>query len=234
MATITVVGIGPGKISWLTKEAEQELLLAEKVFLRTAAYPIHAWLQSLGKQLVCFDQLYAFNWTKPGAIYEFMVTALLKEATLRGKAVYAVPGSPAILEDTTRLLRSRGAAQGVELRIIHGLSFLELVLAEVNFDFSLGLQIVMPLAHLQHGIFRTDTPLIVCQIEARALPHDELRVDLTAQWLARKYPPDHPVTLVWTDGLPDYNTQSRTFPLKDLVHAYGDGKYFASLYVPPT
>jgi tetrapyrrole methylase family protein/MazG family protein len=232
MATITVVGVGPGPISYLTKEAERELLFEDKIFFRTVAHPVYDWLHGLGKQLVSFDQLYAFAWNKPGEIYEFIVSALFKEAALRGKAIYALPGSPVVLEDTTRLLRLRGPAEGVEIRVVHGLGFLELALAEVNCD-SPGLQIVLPLAHLQQGRYRKDLPLIVCQIEAKSLPLDKPRVDLTMKYLLERYPPDHSVTLIWTDGLPSYETQSKVMTLKDLAREYGEGKFFASLYVPP-
>lgn len=233
MAAITIIGIGPGPVRYLTKEAEQELLGAEKIFFRTGAHPVHEWLQNLGKQIVCFDQLYAFAWTRSGQIYEFMVSALFKEAELKGKAIYAVPGSPGLLEETTRLLRRRGAEETVEIRFIHGLSFLEPALAEANLDFSMGLQMALPLAHVQHGRYRKDIPLMVCQIEAKSLPLDAPRVDLTMKWLLEHYPADHRVTLIWTDGLPSYETQSKIIALKDLAREYGDGKYFASLYVPP-
>ncbi|MGB6483448.1 MAG: SAM-dependent methyltransferase [Candidatus Acidiferrales bacterium] len=233
MAAITIVGIGPGPISYLTKEAEQELLRAAKIFFRTGAHPVHDWLQGLGKQLVCFDQLYAFAWPEPGMIYEFMVKALFKEVELRGQAIYAVPGSPVVLEDTTRLLRLRGAKKHIEVRLIHGLSFLELALAEINCNFLGGLQIVLPLTHLREGRYRRDSPLMACQIDARSLPLDKPRVDLTMAWLLESYPPEHSVTLIWTDGLPCYETQSKVIELKNLVREYGDGRYFASLYVPP-
>jgi tetrapyrrole methylase family protein / MazG family protein len=233
MAAITVIGLGPGPLAYLIKEAEQELLLEDKIFFRTRVHPAYAWLHGLGKQLVCFDQLYTFKWTKPEEIYDFMASALLKEAELSGKAVYALPGSPVVLEHTTGLLQSRGAATGIEVRIIHGMSFLEPALGEVNIHSSTALQIVLPLAHLGHGRYRQDIPLLICQIEARSLPLDKPRVDLTTSWLLERYPPDHPVTLIWTDGLPAYKTQSKMIALKDVVREYGDGKFFASLYVPP-
>ena len=71
MARITVVGIGPGPTSCLTKEAEGELLRADKVFFRMGAHPVYEWLRSLGKHVVCFDLLYTTRWVNPGDIYEF-------------------------------------------------------------------------------------------------------------------------------------------------------------------
>jgi tetrapyrrole methylase family protein / MazG family protein len=233
MATITVVGIGPGPTRYLTKEAEAELLRADKVFFRTAAHPVYGWLKKLGKHLHCFDVLYTMHWAKPEDIYEFMVAALFKETTLKGDVVYAVPGSADVLEATTRLIRERGIKEGVAVRVVSGVSFLDLALAEVNFDFSLGLQVVLPLTHVQTGLFTKRLALIVCQIEAAGSSPDTPRVDLTLEFLLKVYPPDHRVTLIWTDGLPEYTTHSKTLALKDLVREYGDAKFFSSLYVPP-
>lgn len=233
MPRVTVVGIGPGPASHLTKEVEEELLCADKVFFRMSAHPVYQWLQSLGKHVVCFDLLYTTPWPDPGDIYEFMVAALLKEAALRGEAVYAVPGNPGVLEETTTLLRSRGPKEGIEVRVLPGVSFLDQVLAELNFDFSLGLQIVLPLTHLQPGLFTNRLALLVCQIEAASLPRESPRADLTMSFLLKAYPPEHLVTLIWTDGLPFYQTHSKAIPLKALAREYGQGKFFASLYVPP-
>ena len=203
-----MVGVGPGATSYLTKEVEAELLRAAKIFFRTGAHPVYEWLRGQGKHLVCFDKLYDTPWANPGDIYEFMVAALFKEAQLRGEAIYAVPGSPDVLEETTNLIRLRGAKEGVEVR-------------------------VLPLTHLQHGLFNARMALMVCQIEARSNPLDKPRVDLTMEFLLKAYPPEHVVTLLWTDGLPDYKTHARSVALKDLAREYGDAKFFASLYVPP-
>ncbi|HKV47776.1 MAG TPA: SAM-dependent methyltransferase [Candidatus Acidoferrales bacterium] len=230
---IVIVGLGPGPLSYLTKEAEQELVSAKKIFFRTREHPAFDWLLGLGKEMVSFDLPYTFAWGKSGQIYEFMVSALLKEVELREKATYAVPGSPFVLEDTVRLLRLRGAEQKIQIKLVQGLSFIELALAEVPHDFLYGMQMVLPRTHLQPGLYRTDLALLVCQIEARGVPRDPPRVDLTAQWLMEKYPPEHVVTLIWTDGLPEYETHSKAIPLKDLAREYGSQKFFASLYVPP-
>jgi len=233
MPKITIVGLGPGTVSLLTKEAEAELLRAGKIFFRMGSHPVYEWLRGLGKHLVCFDKLYTTHWPNPGDIYEFMAEALLKETALRGEAVYAVPGSPDMLEETTNLIRARALEQGIEVKVLPGVSFLEQALAEINFDYTLGLQAVLPLTHLQCGRFTNRLALLVCQIEAVSDAQQTPRVDLTQEFLLKAYPPDHRVTLIWTDGLPDYKTQSKVIALKDLVREYGQAKYFASLYVPP-
>jgi hypothetical protein len=50
--------------------------------------------------------------------------------------------------------------------------------------------------------------------------------------LLKTNPPEHVVTLLWTDGLPDYNTQAKSMALTDLTQEYGEAKFSASLYVP--
>jgi uncharacterized protein YabN with tetrapyrrole methylase and pyrophosphatase domain len=216
----------------LTREAESELLAAEKIFFRTSGHPVYEWLRVRGKHLVCFDRLYTSQWNEPTEIYEFMVSALLREAELHGKVTYALPGSPVFLEDTTRILRERGAQAGVEIRIVHGLSFMEEAFRQLNLDFREGLQIVLPLTHLQTARYTTKLPLLVCQIEVLRLPTDEPRVELTMEWLLKAYPAEHAVTLIWTEGLPEYRTETQVMKLKDLAREYGKAKYFASLYVP--
>jgi tetrapyrrole methylase family protein / MazG family protein len=222
MARITVVGIGPGPLAWLTMEAERELRLADKVFFRTCAYPAYYWLRELGKELVCFDRLYILPWPDAGEMYKFMTAALLKEADIRGHAVYAIPGSPFVLEDTVRLLKLQGATAGVEIRIIHGMSFLGPALSVINHD-DTGLQIVLPRTHVQHGRFSPYLPLLVCQLE---------EPPLVMEWLLKTYPPNHAVTLIWTEGLPDYETRSKIIELRNLNQESGEAKYFESLYVP--
>lgn len=231
MPSITIVGLGPGPLPLLTKEAEGELLSAEKIFFRTGAHPVYDWLKQQGKHVVSFDKLYESPWKNPGEVFDFMVSALLKECELSGKVTFALPGSPVFLEDTTRLLRERGKAAGATVRIVHGLSFVEEALSQLNVDFAEGLQIVLPWTHLETGRFTTKLNLLVCQIEAKRVPEDGPRVDLTMEWLLRAYPTNHPVTLIWTDGPPGYGTRMQAFPLKDLAREYGTERFFSSLFV---
>jgi len=88
------------------------------------------------------------------------------------------------------------------------------------------------LTHLQHGLFNERLALTVCQIEARSNPLDKPRVDLAMEPLLKTNPPEHVVTLLWTDGLPDCNTQAKSMALTDLTQEYGEAKFSASLYVP--
>ena len=146
---------------------------------------------------------------------------------------FALPGSPLVLEDTVQILKTRGPAAGVDIRIIHGLSFVEIALAAVDFDFKVPLQVVLPRLHLHNDLFDSRSALLVRQPQASGHPTQAARIDLTSEWLQRRYPADHPVTLIRTSGLPTYRTEHDTVPLADLARAYGDGICDASLFVPP-
>ena len=112
------------------------------------------------------------------------------------------------------------------------MSFLDLVFAELNIDFTSGVQLVLPYSHLRHGCFDARLALLVCQIDSLSHPQDQPQADVTMRWLLKIYPPEHAVTLIWTDGMPEYHTHSKQIALRDLAREYGQGKYFASLYVP--
>jgi uncharacterized protein YabN with tetrapyrrole methylase and pyrophosphatase domain len=127
---------------------------------------IGTFQNGLGKHFQSFDVLYTMRWANPADIYEFMVAALFKEAELTGTAVYAVPGSADVLEDTTNLIRVKGRKDGAQVKVISGVSFLALALAEINFDFTLELQLVLALPRLQRGLFTKYLGMNVCQIEA--------------------------------------------------------------------
>jgi tetrapyrrole methylase family protein/MazG family protein len=226
MAKIKIVGLGPGPLSLLTKEAECELLHADKIFFRTASLPAYDWLRGLGKKVASFDRVYCFSWPSALDMYGFMVTALLKEAALRGGAIYALPGSPSVLEDTTRMLMIRGKEAGVDVEIVQGVSFIEPALAAINFDFSMGLQIILPRFHVRSGRFSKRLAMLVCQVDSQ-------QVDHIARWLLKTYPPEHLVTMIWTVGMPSYEMEHKPVALADLAREFGEGKYFASLLVPP-
>jgi hypothetical protein len=73
---------------------------------------------------------------------------------------------------------------------------------------------------------------MACQIEARSNPLGKPRVHLTMESLLKAYPPEHVVTLLWTDQSPEYNTRAKSMALKDLTQEYGEAKFFASRCVP--
>ncbi len=234
MDEIIVVGIGPGPLKYLTREAEEELLKAEKVFLRLSNHPVCGWLRDQGKHVVCFDFAYGIPKLSFTDIYKLIVSTLIREARLRGHVVYSVPGNPSVFEATTRWLRKEAESGAIRIKLIPGMSFLDLIYSELGLDPGAGLQILTPKRHLSRSVFSKHLGLIVAQIMVRESPSDDIPdLGFVGRHLLREFPPDHPVTLIWTSCLPDYTTESRTLALGDLVQQLPEEPAFASLYVPP-
>jgi tetrapyrrole methylase family protein/MazG family protein len=132
MATITILGLGPGDAGLLTRQAWELLQATRVLYLRTAVHPTVAALpQHL--ELRAFDALYesagAF-----GEIYDRIAAELVERASAGEDLVYAVPGHPLVAEATTRRLLALARERGVATRIVAGLSFIEPVCAALALD----------------------------------------------------------------------------------------------------
>ena len=223
-ATITVVGLGPGDPELLTRKAWQAITEAEEVFLRTRRHPS---VEGIGErvQLRDFDHLYEQE-ENFEAVYRRIVDRLLKQTARTDHVVYAVPGDPAVGEASVDELRERGPAAGVEIEIVHGVSFLEPTLALLGID---GLENLFvgdahDLAARYHPPFPPHAHVILGQIHSRMVAAD---VKLS---LMNQYPHDHPLTLVSWAGtnVPEMHTTN----LHELDHHEEFG-VAAALYIPP-
>lgn len=63
--------------------------------------------------------------------------------------------------------------------------------------------------------------------------HPETNLKKLAKLLLQKFSGEHRVTLIWCEGLPDYATRIRTFPLEKLPGLKKFVTRLATLYVPP-
>ncbi|HWQ14249.1 MAG TPA: nucleoside triphosphate pyrophosphohydrolase [Roseiflexaceae bacterium] len=120
---ITVLGLGPGDASLLTRAAWEALGAARTLYLRTARHPTVAALPA-HLELRSFDALYeqAAGFEE---IYDHIAQELVARAASGEPVLYAVPGHPLVAEATTRRLLALARERGVATRIIPGLSFVE-------------------------------------------------------------------------------------------------------------
>lgn len=128
MGTITIVGLGPADATLLAPAALDALDRHPRRFLRTAVHPA----ASAVGDAVTFDHVYD---TAPdfATVYETIAERLLAEAE-SGDLVYAVPGSPLVLERTVELLREAEAEGRAALDIVPAMSFLDVVWARLKID----------------------------------------------------------------------------------------------------
>jgi tetrapyrrole methylase family protein/MazG family protein len=221
---IIIVGLGPGDPNQLTLEAQQVLQEAREVYLRTCHHPTVASLPP-NLSLRFFDHLYEEEETFD-EVYDEIARQVLELGQRPGGVVYAVPGHPLIGEASVQRILALAKQQGVGVRVVEGLSFIEAVLTCLGLDALAGLQIVdaTELAALHHPCLNPDLPALIAQLYDRQLASD---VKLTLMDL---YPDEHPVTLVHEAGTAQ--AQILTMPLYELDRQ-PDVDHLTSLYVPP-
>lgn len=119
---ITVVGLGPGDPGLITTQTRDVIGRATRRFVRTEQHPTAA----LVPDAQSFDRLYETADTFE-QVYDRITEELLQ---VGGDVLYAVPGSPLILERTVRNLLATDA----DLEILPAVSFLDLAWARLGID----------------------------------------------------------------------------------------------------
>lgn len=223
MAGITILGLGPGDPSHLTKEAWDVITASREIWLRTRQHPTVAFIPET-IQLESFDDLYDGGDTFEG-VYAAIVEKVLKLGQRAQGVVYAVPGDPFIAETTGPEIARRARLQGLEVRIVNGLSFLEPVFTALGLDPFPQLTLVdaLELSQLHFPPFPVDKPALVAQIYSR-LVAAEVKTTLNCV-----YPDDHQVTLVHSAG--NKNEIIEVLPLFEIDRSPHIG-LLSILYIP--
>ena len=129
---LTIVGLGPGSRSYLSRDAYDALTSAEKVYLRTSWHPV---LEELELEYESFDD--AYEQAQDFDTLYRQIAETVYQASLGGDVVFAIPGSPYQAEDTVRHL-----LEMTDVRVIPGVSFVEPVLQALQYDVTGGLMIL--------------------------------------------------------------------------------------------
>ncbi len=129
---ITIVGLGPAGANHLD-EAVRSILArgSTKVIFRTLAHPSAAAIAS-DRQVESCDDLYD-TCEDFDDVYVGIAERVLTAAE-EGDVVYGVPGSAVVGERTVPMITSRAREAGVDVKVIPGLSFLDLAYAAVSVD----------------------------------------------------------------------------------------------------
>ncbi len=238
--TITIVGLGPGDPALLTRQAWQVLSQADEVYLRTNHHPTVAGLPA-GLTRHSFDELYE-TLEDFAAVYQTIAERIVELGRRPQGVHYAVPGHPLVGESSVQYILTRAHEEGLLVRIVEGLSFVEPVLSLLGMEGArgradrapafAGLQLAdaMELASAHHPGLDPDRPVLIAQLYSRQLAGE---VKLT---LMNAYPDDHPVTLVRAAGTDSSSVM--TLPLYELDRDHpADGRrpldHLTTLYVPP-
>lgn len=123
---VTVVGLGPGPVGLVTQETIEAISSSTTRFVRTTRHPS----ATLVGNAVSFDDEYERHDTF-AEVYAAIAARVADAALKNGSALYAVPGSPGVLEDGVRRLL---ADDRLEVRVLSAVSFLDLAWLRLGID----------------------------------------------------------------------------------------------------
>jgi tetrapyrrole methylase family protein/MazG family protein len=221
---ITLIGLGPGNPAHLTQEAMQLLQSIPEIYLRTIQHPtVDSFPAQL--QVHSFDDLYdsspSFDY-----VYAHIVERILELAKRPQGVVYAVPGHPYVAEATCPEIIRRAKLEGIPVRIVEGMSFIEPTFSALGIDPLPHLSIIdaLELSFAHVPPFPSDAPALIVQLHSRAVANE---VKLT---LMEIYPDEHPTRLVHAAGTSQELVED--LPLHAVDQSQNIG-LLTSLYLPP-
>ena len=131
-ARLVVVGLGPAGPELVTPATTEAIAAVDPArrWLRTTRHPAAA-AAGIDQS---FDHVYEAEATFED-VYR-RISAVLLDAAVdgAGPVLYAVPGSPRVLERTVELLAGDGPAAGVEVDVVPAMSFLDLAWVRLGVD----------------------------------------------------------------------------------------------------
>ncbi|MBP7631385.1 MAG: MazG family protein [Acidimicrobiales bacterium] len=213
---IVVVGLGPGDPDLVTAGTLAAIEAVPHRFLRTEVHPS----AHLVRGAATFDHHYEMADTFD-EVYRRIVADLVAAASQHGTVLYAVPGSPRVLERTVDLLDAEAGAGRVALDVLPALSFVDLAWVRLGIDpYEQGVRLVD--AHrFDVAAAGERGPLLVAHCHNRRVLSDvKLAVD---------DPPATPVVVLQRLGLPDESVT--TVAWADLDRTF-EPDHLTSLYVP--
>lgn len=170
MSMLTILGLGPGDASLLTRAAWEVLQSTSVLYLRTALHPTVAALPK-HIELRPFDALYE-SAQEFEAVYARIAAELVERAVHGEAVVYAVPGHPLVAEATTRRLLALARERQVPTRIVPGLSFVDAVCARLELDpLEHGLQLLDALELVVRAAFDAHGPALAEPVRAQTADH---------------------------------------------------------------
>lgn len=214
---IVVCGLGPAGADLVTRETQDLLASHRSVRVRTSRHPA---VGALVPDAPSFDGHYEDSDTF-AEVYRRIADDLAAEAEALGEVVYAVPGSPRVLERTVDLLAERAAAGEVDLDVRPALSFLDLAWVRLGID------------PLEEGVRLVDGHRFAAAAAGERGPllvaHCHNRRVLSDIKLAVEHPPSDPVLIVQRLGSPDEAVTEVAWA--DLDRSV-EPDHLTSLYIP--
>ena len=219
---IILAGLGPGDPSALPGAVLEELAAEGQTWLRTEIHPAVARLKEQGIKFNTFDHLYGI-----AADFEHVYRQIAENimaAGRTGRVVYVVPGHPLVAEESVRLILEGAKKEGIAVRIIPAMSFLDALFVSLRIDPVSGLHLVDGL-RLDRQWPDPGTGTVVTQVYSQLVASD---IKLS---LMEYYPGEHRVTVIRAAGVPG-KEKLEEVPLYEIDRlSWLD--HLTCLYIPP-
>jgi precorrin-6B methylase 1 len=243
MEEITIVGAGLLGTAHLGRAAEDAIRAARVVFYSSynAGMADHVRrLNATAAVRLSEENEYRLGMYRPD-MYRRMADAVIAEAREGPGVVVLAPGSGLVVDLVTQLVFDGARAAGLGVRALPGISSIEAVLAEVEYDAAAGLEVLLAQKLVLHG--RELDPTIA-SIVLQPAYFDTLhylgapisragRFDALAAQIGRTLGPDAPMALVITPTVPGDAASVFWLRLAELgrLHAVLSPRH--TLFVPP-
>ena len=213
-ARVVIVGLGPGPRNTVTQATLEAIERIDVQFVRTKRHPT----ADLMPRATSFDSLYDTLPTFED-VYSAITEAVIAAAVKHGEVLYAVPGSPLILESSVAQLR---ADSRVEVQVLPALSFLDLAWEALGIDpVNAGVRLIDGHRFALEASGERG-PLLVAQVHADWVLSDVKLSHESAHG-------NEPVVLLHHLGLPDQRVEHTTWQELDRVLP---ADHLTTLYIP--
>ena len=213
-ARVVIVGLGPGPRNTVTQATLEAIERIDVQFVRTKRHPT----ADLMPRATSFDSLYDTLPTFED-VYSAITEAVVAAAVKHGEVLYAVPGSPLILESSVAQLR---ADSRVEVQVLPALSFLDLAWEALGIDpVNAGVRLIDGHRFALEASGERG-PLLVAQVHADWVLSDVKLSHESANG-------NEPVVLLHHLGLPDQRVEHTTWQELDRVLP---ADHLTTLYIP--
>ena len=208
MGSLTIVGLGPARPEHLTAEAVAALRQAPPGARAYGLAHARQIAASVAPELEVgsLDYLYSLPGVDRPTLYRDLASMLLRRAFEDDcDVLYLVAGSPLFINDAVLLLR----ADRRPVRLVHGLSFVDLVLDQVLWTGHRGLQLYSAWNIAFDGIaINPAAPALLCQLGEFSRGAEALQTGGSTSMLASlrdcllaDYPPEHSVSILYDRDL---------------------------------
>lgn len=177
---VVVCGLGPGAAGLVTDETRHAIETIEQQFLRTTLHPTAHLLP----RAQAFDHVYE-DAASFDEVYHTIAETLVEAAADQGEILYAVPGSPLVLERSVRNLKTMVDDRDVEIALLPAVSFLDQTWSTLGVDpVDDGVRLIdghrfVEMAAAQTGpllVAHTHAPWVLSDIKLAVEAEDSCRV----------------------------------------------------------